>query len=203
MYLVPKLTFFVFQTFLFFMKKIFYVGQEWTPVDIFLNATHDTLLIVKFSTVFFSFLPQTTQSLPVPAISVWSVLVLPNGDIAAGCSDGNIWIFSTDEKRQAEPDLMASPFSMALFYPPFAHFLDPSFQAVYESELAKFQRPAQTELEGIKTSDLPGPAALLSPGTRDGQTKMVKDGAIISVHSWSQGKIWPTNVKERKAVKSI
>ena len=55
MYLVPKLTFFVFQTFLFFMKKIFYVGQEWTPVDIFLNATHDTLLIVKFNTVFFFF----------------------------------------------------------------------------------------------------------------------------------------------------
>ena len=38
----------------------------------------------------------------------------------------------------------------------------------------------------MKTSDLPGPAALLAPGNRDGQTKMVKDGGVISVHSWSE-----------------
>ncbi len=53
-------------------------------------------------------------------------------------------------------------------------------------ELSKFKRPAKTELEGIKTSDLPGPNALLAPGKRDGQTKMVKDGDVISVHSWSE-----------------
>lgn len=56
-------------------------------------------------------------------------------------------------------------------------------------ELSKFQRPAKTELEGINPDDLPGPNALLREGKRDGQTMMVKDGDVISVHSWSQGKI--------------
>ena len=60
------------------------------------------------------------------------------------------------------------------------------FQSVYEVELSKFQRPAQTELEGINPADLPGPNALLAPGKRDGQTKMIKDGEVISVHSWSE-----------------
>ncbi len=53
-------------------------------------------------------------------------------------------------------------------------------------ELSKFKRPAQTELDGVKTEDLPGPSALLAPGRRDGQTKMVRDGDTITVHSWSE-----------------
>ncbi len=60
------------------------------------------------------------------------------------------------------------------------------FQALYKMELSKFKRPAKTELEGIKTSELPGPSALLAPGKRDGQTKMVNEGGTISVHSWSE-----------------
>ena len=107
------------------------------------------------------------QVLQVPAISVWKVTELPNKDIAAACSDGKIWIFTRDAGRKAPADMMS----------------------VYEGELAKFKRPAQTELQGIKTEDLPTPSALLAKGKRDGQTKMVRDGEKISVHSWSEGEI--------------
>ncbi len=65
------------------------------------------------------------------------------------------------------------------------------FQSLYQLELSKFQRPAKTELDGINTDDLPGPNALLAPGRRDGQTKMVKDGDVITVHSWSESEqLW-------------
>ena len=33
---------------------------------------------------------------------------------------------------------------------------------------------------------MPGPEALNMPGRRDGQTKMIKDGNTISVHSWNE-----------------
>eukprot|EP00095_Tigriopus_kingsejongensis_P004294 maker-scaffold722_size106786-snap-gene-0.32 protein:Tk04294 transcript:maker-scaffold722_size106786-snap-gene-0.32-mRNA-1 annotation:"phospholipase a-2-activating protein isoform x2" len=103
------------------------------------------------------------QVLQVPAISIWSVAALPNGDIAAGCSDGKIWIFSTDEKRRAPEEMSKS----------------------YETALAGFHRPAETELEGVDVKKLPGIEALLAPGKKDGQTLMVRDGPNICVHSWS------------------
>ena len=47
---------------------------------------------------------QSKQVLPIPAISIWSVVALPNGDLAAGASDGKIWIFSADPARQADAE---------------------------------------------------------------------------------------------------
>ena len=61
---------------------------------------------------------------------------------------------------------------------------------MYESHLAKFQRPAQTTLEGIDVNKLPGPDALHVPGVREGQTKLVKEGEVITVHNWSQSKFF-------------
>ena len=107
------------------------------------------------------------QVLQVPAISIWKVTELPNKDIAAACSDGKIWIFTKDLGRKAPADMVT----------------------VYEGELAKFKRPAQTELQGVKMEDLPAPSALLAPGKRDGQTKMVNEGGVVTVHSWSEGKM--------------
>jgi len=103
------------------------------------------------------------QTLPVPAISIWAVVRLTNGDVAAGSSDGKIWIFTPHEERKAGADLVA----------------------LYESELAKHKKPAKTQLEGVDVDQLPGKQALLAPGTKDGQTKMVKEGDTIEIHSWS------------------
>jgi hypothetical protein len=41
----------------------------------------------------------------VPAASVWSTCVLPNGDIAASCSDAKIYVFTADTSRAAPDDI--------------------------------------------------------------------------------------------------
>jgi len=106
---------------------------------------------------------QVTQTIYLPAISVWSVAVLDNGDIAAATNDGCVRIFSCDPARQASKEI----------------------QAIFEEELSKVALAAQQELGGVKLSDLPGPEALYEPGARDGQQKMVRTGTDVSVHSWN------------------
>jgi len=106
---------------------------------------------------------QVTQTIYLPAISVWSVAVLDNGDIAAATNDGCVRIFSCDPTRQASKEI----------------------QAIFEEELSKVALAAQQELGGVKLSDLPGPEALYEPGARDGQQKMVRTGTDVSVHSWN------------------
>jgi len=104
------------------------------------------------------------QTLFLPAISVWSVSALDNGDIASASSDGVIRIFTKDPERYGNAEQ----------------------QALYEEELSKSSLAAQQELGGVKVSDLPGAEALYEPGKKDGQTKMVRtDGDKVSVHSWS------------------
>ena len=103
------------------------------------------------------------QTIYLPAISVWSVAVLPNGDIAAATNDGCVRIFTREEGRQASKEL----------------------QEIFEAELSKVALAAQQELGGVKLTDLPGPEALYEPGARDGQQKMVRQGDKVSVHSWN------------------
>ena len=113
------------------------------------------------------------QTISVPAISAWCVCILENGDIVVGCSDNRIYIFTADEKRAAPQELVA----------------------LFDAEMAKFQKPESMdtddtglpeEVGGVKVADMPGPDILNMPGKRDGQTKMVRDGNTVSVHSWSE-----------------
>jgi len=103
------------------------------------------------------------QTIYLPAISVWSVTVLENGDIAAATNDGCIRIFTCDASRQASKEV----------------------QDIFDEELSKVALAAEQELGGVKLSDLPGPEALYEPGARDGQQKMVRNGGSVSVHSWN------------------
>lgn len=51
------------------------------------------------------------QTITLPAISVWCVAALPNGDIAAGSSDSAVRVFSRAQERWAdEATLKVSPF---------------------------------------------------------------------------------------------
>jgi phospholipase A-2-activating protein len=45
-----------------------------------------------------------TQTIARPAISVWAVSIIPNGDIISDISDGVVRIFSQTEKRRASAD---------------------------------------------------------------------------------------------------
>ena len=127
-----------------------------------------------------------SQTLAVPAISAWCVKFLENGDIAVGCSDNRIYIFSMEPNRKAGLELMA----------------------LYDAEIARFQQPPEAssgssdelpeEVGGVKVADMPGPEVLSQPGRREGQTIMVKDGRTISVHSWSAGnRIYSKKVRSR------
>ena len=95
---------------------------------------------------------EVVQTLYLPAISVWSVCVLPSsGDIAAATNDGCVRVFTRDPSRQASQEV----------------------QEIYEAELSKVTLAAQQNLGGVKLTDLPGPEALYEPGAKDGQQKMV------------------------------
>jgi phospholipase A-2-activating protein len=84
---------------------------------------------------------ECSQVIVHPAISVWAVSVMPNGDIVTGCSDGVVRIFSASEERWAsEQDLKD-----------------------YEAKVASQSLPSQ-QVGDVKKSDLPGPDALSNPG---------------------------------------
>ena len=63
--------------------------------------------IVISKTMFILFLVSTDgeciQTIVHPAISVWTVSTMPNGDIVSGASDGIVRVFSASETRWATP----------------------------------------------------------------------------------------------------
>lgn len=101
----------------------------------------------------------------IPAVSVWSVAILPNTDIVTGSSDGIIRVFSSNPERQAEPSVLAE----------------------YAEEVKKLKSANEQEIGGVKISDLPGREVLYEPGKSDGQVKMVREGASVVAYSWSEG----------------
>ena len=84
---------------------------------------------------------ECAQILVHPAISVWSVSAMPNGDIVTGCSDGVVRVFSTHEEHWAPADQLKA----------------------YDDLVASQALPAQ-QVGDVKKSDLPGPEALVEPG---------------------------------------
>ncbi|XP_022227828.1 phospholipase A-2-activating protein [Drosophila obscura] len=102
-----------------------------------------------------------------PGISVWSVACLQNGDIVTGCSDGVVRVFSKEPARQASE----------------------AVRLAFDQAVATRKSQINEEIGGVKKTDLPGPEALLSNGTREGQTKMVRhlDGSV-KCYSWELGK---------------
>ncbi|XP_022087891.1 phospholipase A-2-activating protein-like [Acanthaster planci] len=104
------------------------------------------------------------QTITLPAQSVWCVAALPNGDIVAGSSDGVARVFSTN------PDRIASA----------------EAQDLYNRQVAAFSMPAKAQaFGGIKMEDLPGKEDLAKPGTKDGQTKLIRVGDTVEAYSWS------------------
>ncbi|CAH0395801.1 unnamed protein product [Bemisia tabaci] len=104
-----------------------------------------------------------SQSLMLPAQSVWCVVCLPNGDIATGSSDGIVRVFSADPSRQADEATLAA----------------------YNEEVTSAGISSQKEIGGVKVADLPGPEVLVHPGTKDGQNKMINENGKVILYSWS------------------
>ncbi|KAK6640097.1 hypothetical protein RUM43_008374 [Polyplax serrata] len=106
---------------------------------------------------------EVTETICVPANSIWSVTAMPNGDIVAGSSDGVIRVFSADVTRHADQEELAA----------------------YEEQISKLEAKSVQQLGGAKFSELPGKDALLEKGTTDGQTKLIRVENEVLAYSWA------------------
>ncbi|XP_054843324.1 phospholipase A-2-activating protein isoform X2 [Eublepharis macularius] len=106
---------------------------------------------------------ECTQTIRLPAQSVWCCCVLENGDIVVGASDGIIRVFTESLERTASLE---------------------EIQA-FENELSQTTIESKTgDLGDINADDLPGTEHLNEPGTRDGQTRLIKIGEKVEAYQW-------------------
>ncbi|GAA6058301.1 hypothetical protein JCM3770_003726 [Rhodotorula araucariae] len=100
------------------------------------------------------------QEVLVPALSVWSLATLPNGDLAAGCSDNMVWVFTRDATRAADDATLEA--------------YEARIAALRASKVPQKPRPVVHE-----------PAALDLPGEKDGEVKLVKRAGAVTAFQWS------------------
>lgn len=98
---------------------------------------------------------------------VWTVSFLTQGDVVTGCADGVARIWSTDPSRRASDDVIAT--------------FEAHVQAYHDKSSAK----QEGDVGGPKLQ-LHSPAALQQPGTHDGQTIVVDEGANGVAYTWNQ-----------------
>ncbi|CAO1638039.1 unnamed protein product [Parajaminaea phylloscopi] len=105
---------------------------------------------------------ELVQTLTIPAISVWAVAALEDGDLICGSSDAFLRIFTRDAARVADADEIEA----------------------YDRSIAS-QALNKTQVGDVRKDDVPGKEALAQPGTKEGQTKMVNNGSVIEAYQWS------------------
>jgi phospholipase A-2-activating protein len=101
------------------------------------------------------------QTITIPAISVWSVTGMPNGDLACGSSDGSVRVFTTVEQKYADPDVLQA----------------------YDAAVSS-QSLNKAQVGDVQKDSLPGAEALADPG-KEGQVKMVRNGDLVEAHQYS------------------
>ncbi|KAJ8506706.1 hypothetical protein OPV22_007592 [Ensete ventricosum] len=101
------------------------------------------------------------QSIEHPGC-VWDVKCLKNGDIVTACSDGTvrIWTLHSDS------------------------ICDPLELEAFGLELSQY-KTSRKKVGGYNLMDLPGLEALQVPGTKDGQTKVIREGDNGVAYSWN------------------
>ena len=107
---------------------------------------------------------ECVQTIPHPGC-VWSVAFLPNADAVTCCADGAVRVWSAETARH-DPDAAKS--------------LDDLMTRRTAERAQKSLADAQSKL---KTEP---PSALLTPGDRDGATKVIKEeGGVVAAYAWS------------------
>ncbi|XP_059314154.1 uncharacterized protein LOC132064980 [Lycium ferocissimum] len=101
------------------------------------------------------------QSLEHPGC-VWDAKFLDNGDIVTACSDGVVRIWTAHQDKIAEPLELES----------------------YAAQLSQYTL-SRKRVGGLKLEELPGLEALQTPGTSDGQTKVVREGDNGVAYAWN------------------
>ncbi|KAH0728593.1 hypothetical protein KY285_004251 [Solanum tuberosum] len=101
------------------------------------------------------------QSLEHPGC-VWDAKFLDNGDIVTACSDGVVRIWTVHQDKIADPLELES----------------------YAAQLSQYTL-SRKRVGGLKLKELPGLEALQTPGTSDGQTKVVREGDNGVAYAWN------------------
>lgn len=101
------------------------------------------------------------QSIEHPGC-VWDVKFMDNGDIITACSDGIARIWTSERERYSEA----------------------SEREAYVSLITQY-KISRKSVGGLNLMDLPGLEALQNPGTRDGQTLVIREGDNGVAYSWS------------------
>ncbi|KAK9077301.1 hypothetical protein SSX86_005638 [Deinandra increscens subsp. villosa] len=101
------------------------------------------------------------QSIEHPGC-VWDVKFLENGDIVTACSDGVARVWTVHEDKIAEALELES----------------------YTSLLSQY-KGSRKRVGGLKLEELPGLEALQVPGTKDGQTLIVREGDNGVAYAWN------------------
>ena len=109
---------------------------------------------------------ECVQSITHPS-SVWACAVLSNGDLAAGCADGNAYVWTRNPSRAASE----------------------GEQLQFKETVASVTMPTQ-QVEsslGALEKDIKGSDALLEAGTKEGQTLIVREegSKVPMLYQWS------------------
>lgn len=104
------------------------------------------------------------QRIEMPGMQ-WTVAVLPNGDIATGGGDGVLRVWTAAGERFASQEMFEA-FTLSL-------------------EQARLE-DSKASGGGIDVRNVPDRSALQVAGTSDGETKLVREGAIVRAYKWSE-----------------
>ncbi|KAI8902774.1 WD40-repeat-containing domain protein [Globomyces pollinis-pini] len=105
---------------------------------------------------------EQVQSLTQPCVSVWAVATLPDGDIIVGGSDSMVRIFTQSPQRLATPEEIA----------------------IFNQSLSGSEIPSN-QVGDINKDKLEGIEGLQTPGTKEGQIKMIRVGNVVEAYQWS------------------
>ncbi|KOS15096.1 phospholipase a-2-activating protein [Malassezia pachydermatis] len=104
------------------------------------------------------------QLLPIPAVSVWCVCALSNGDVACGASDGYIYVFTRDPARASSGDDCAT----------------------YTKDVAT-QALTSADVDGVRAIDAGPETTPTTDGTTEGEACLVHHGSQTLRFQWSTG----------------
>lgn len=99
--------------------------------------------------------------------TVWGVINLPSGDVVTACADGVVRVWTQDPDRMAAEDVREA-------------FRSASQAAAAE---ASAQSKGAVSLAGV--ADVSTMAS--TPGKKEGEIKMFKDGTIVNAYAWKNG----------------
>uniref|UniRef100_A0A4W3HKP9 Phospholipase A-2-activating protein n=1 Tax=Callorhinchus milii TaxID=7868 RepID=A0A4W3HKP9_CALMI len=107
---------------------------------------------------------ECAQTIRLPTQSVWCCCVLDNRDIVIGSSDGIIRVFTEADERVASAEEIQT----------------------FENELSSATiDPKAGDLGDININELPGKEHLDEPGTREGQTRLIRVQDNVHAYQWS------------------